>query len=166
LGYCSSTDVDVFFPNRFHYNKAVEAFQYWIENEIPGRRIFKSNLTEVYSVRKHKIQLVGQHFFTSPQETISMFDFTVCCAAVDKNQLYTHETFFMDLAGRKLVINRLPFPLSTMQRMQRYIKKGYTICNGGLLEIAEAIQEIDLTDPNANTLEFYPDGTPRFMRID
>ena len=42
----------------------------------------------------------------------------------------------MDLAKRSLVINSLPYPLSTVQRMQKYIKKGYTICNGGLLEIA------------------------------
>ncbi len=63
-------------------------------------------------------------------------------------------------------INSFKTSGSTMQRLQKYFNKGYWICNGGILEIAQAINKLDLSDPEQNNIEYYPDGTPRFVRID
>jgi len=165
LGYCSS-DIDVFFPSMEEFIKADD----WLKGRENVKCTFRNEMVVNYKYKKHKVQLIKTHFFSSPQETIANFDFTVACGAVDKEMLYAHDTFFIDLAGRRIVINSLPFPLSTLQRLQRYIKKGYTICNGGLLEIAKGIQKLDLNNPTVNTFEFYPEGAkkglPRFVRID
>jgi hypothetical protein len=113
------------------------------------------------------VQLIKKHFFPTPEETISNFDFTVCCVAVTPSgDVVHHERFFEDLAGRRLAINALPFPLSTLERLQRYVSKGYLACNGTLMQLSEAIKQIDLNDPSASNLRYYPDGTPRFVRFD
>lgn len=161
IGRCT-TDVDIYFPSTPYYEQA----QKIMDDSEECKEIYRDDKTTIYRYKKNKVQLVGNHFFDTPQATIEAFDFTVCCAAVDRERLYHHETFFIDLAGRKLVINRIRYPLSTLQRLQKYIKKGFTICNGGLMAIARAIQRVDLDNPSENTFGFYPDGTPKFVRFD
>lgn len=155
-----SSDIDIFFSNRPDFH---DVYNFFIK--VKAKKVFENDRVVRFEYKKNSFDLVKIHF-NSPQETINEFDFTVCCAAIDTEQVYHHEAFFMDLAKKRLVINNLPFPLSTLQRLQKYIKKGYWICNGGLLDIARAIQVVDLNEPSNNTLEFYPDGQPRFLRFD
>jgi hypothetical protein len=164
LGYHAS-DIDVFFPSREDFDKfsSISKFEgagkIIFENENTKRLLFTLNGKDVI------VDLIKK-FFSSPEETISEFDFTICCVAMDRLFFYCNSTFFIDLAKKRLVVNKLPYPLSTLQRLQKYIIKGFRICNGGLLEIAKAISEIDLSNPDSNHLAFYPDGSPKFRRID
>jgi hypothetical protein len=50
--------------------------------------------------------------------------------------------------------------------MQKYIKKGYTACNGTLLTLTRELQKVNLDNPQENSLTFYSDGTPRFLGVD
>lgn len=159
FGYVKS-DIDLFFPDRHNLCLALIFFR-----KNGAKFIFKNSKVISVLYRKKKFDLV-KVLFETPLNTIQSFDFTVCCAAVDDKDVYHHQTFFIDLAKKALVINSLPFPLSTMQRMQRYIKRGYSICNGGLLMIAKAISKIDFKDKNQNVFEFYSNGDLRFIRYD
>lgn len=139
-GTCN-TDIDVFFYNRDDIERAhaklhsIEGSHLDLENE----RVYKWNVPGI-----GKVDIVRLPF-RDPQVCIDSFDFTVCSAAIDHlGRFYCHKRFFQDLEAKALVVNQLPFPLSTMRRMQKYIQKGYTICQGGILEIAKAIQTIDL----------------------
>lgn len=159
IGYPQS-DIDVFFPDETQYS-LLKSFL-----EEQGYEVqYENDKVCVFFINKHKFDLV-KVFFNDPRATIAEFDFTVCCCAVDKNDVYMHADFFPDLARRRLIINKLPFPLSTLQRLQKYIKKGYSICNGGLLDLSKGIAGLDLTRPEVNTFEFYADGSPRFVRFD
>lgn len=114
----------------------------------------------------HIFQLIKQFTYKELADAVYSFDFTVCSAAVDDKGVVYHPRFFLDLCRHRLVINSLPYPLSTLGRLRKYFKKGFTICNGGLLEIAKAIKQIDFSDPNQNIFEMYPDGTTKFVGID
>ncbi len=172
VGHAKASDVDVFFQDKEAFEAAKKALlakgpqEGKAATSITTIMTFENDRITNFIHKKHKVQLISTKYFVDPQETIENFDFTVCCAAVDKADVYHHQTFFMDLAKKRLVINALPYPLSTMQRMQRYIQKGYTICNGGILQIAKAIKELDFEKPEENPIEFYPDSTPRFVRYD
>jgi len=161
VGNATRSDVDIFFPDETEF---LLAKKHLIEGK--AKQTFENERITNFIHKKHRVQLIRTKYFPSPAATILAFDFTVACAAVDQNDVYHHPTFFMDLAKRRLVINDLPYPLSTLQRMQRYIQKGYTICNGGLLQIAKAIKGIDFEKPEENPIEFYPDQTPKFVRYD
>jgi len=160
LGYPKS-DIDIFFPDEEQYNAADSKLK-----DNGHKCVVDNGSGKMYKVKTRLIHIVKSHFFDSPIATIGSFDFTVCCASVSRGDVEHVGTFFQDLARRRLVINALPFPLSTMQRLQKYIKKGYWICNGGLLRIAKAIKEIDFEDKKQNNIAFYPDGSPKFIRID
>lgn len=155
------SDIDVFFKSHDDY-KAV------IDKLVNDRRVERKYIHKelaCFKWRSVDVQLVGTHFFPSPKETMESFDFTVCCCALDSSEIYMHEHFMEDLAARRLAINKLPFPLSTLERLQKYSKKGFTACNGTLLEVAKALKSVDFED-KANALSFYPNGDPRFVRFD
>lgn len=177
-GYIKS-DIDLYFPNEKEMNKCLKYFTevnadidetFTVNtNSKRGKIIYENE--NVVSITYRNMQLdIVKRYFKTPENAIKEFDFTVSCAAVDREKVYFHETFFIDLAKKALVINKLPHPISTLWRMQKYIKKGFTICKGGLLEIVEAIQKLERDDETSTTiedqLEFYPDGTPKFIGID
>jgi len=157
------SDIDLFFPTKDEWDKLYNRF---IEKNIKVILKNKNTIKLLYK-SKYNIDFVKK-YFKDEKETIENFDFTVCSVAlnINKEQFFYHKTFFIDLSARKLVINSLPYPLSTLQRLQKYIFKGYSACNGTLLEIAKAISKLDLDDPEQNIFEFYEDGSPKFYKID
>jgi hypothetical protein len=115
-GYCSS-DLDLYSQIR----KSLEKAKQWMIND--GAIILFENQNAIkISWRKLKLDLIT-YFFEDMAQCIETFDFTVCCAAINYGEVVTHQTFWMDLAKRRLVINKVTFPLSTMWRMHKYIKK-------------------------------------------
>lgn len=165
VGYITK-DIDLYFPNEEEYEKC----RIYFSNKW-SKELFDNQNVKKIVYNKRNIDLI-KHYFAGPSEAIQEFDFTVCCVAVDRDNVYTHPTFFMDLAKRALVINKLPYPLATMWRMQKYIQKGYRICSGGMKDIAMAISKLELhkddDQPNIAIIEteFYPDGTPKFVSFD
>lgn len=153
------SDIDIFFTDEIEYYKAVAiCSEFQVINQNENAIMLKNN--------GKLFHLIKKHFYNSPEDTINSFDFTVCCCACTKDKIVVNDSFYMDLARRRLVINSLPYPLSTLQRLQKYIKKGFWICNMGLLELSKGIMKVDLTNKESNSLEYYPDGLPKFMRID
>lgn len=158
----TDSDIDVFFSDAAGFTKATNA----LGSHEHATKLYENPAMIAFRWHGKTVQCIRQHFFASPVETIAAFDFTVCCCAVDLTEVYVHEHFFADLAGRRLAINALPFPLSTLERLQKYGKKGFVACRGTLLQLAKGIQEVNLSEPSANTLTFYPNGTLRFARFD
>ena len=113
-------------------------------------------------------QIIKKYPYSSPQETIDSFDFTIICAAIGKDGIVTDERFYIDNAQKRLVVKSLPKPLSTAKRAMKYSRRGYFMCPVGLAKILRAIQEnpIDWENPEQNEIEFYPDGTPGFRGLD
>lgn len=164
IGYCSS-DVDFFFNDRKDIVQTLLIlrrdfkFKHYLitANAIKGTAVMNGKTVQIDLVKR---------LFPTPQHTIEEFDFTVVCCAIDREKMYYNPSFPFDLLKKKLVINALPFPLSTFQRVQKYVNKGYSICNGGILTISKALAKVDYEKPEENSLEFYPDGSVRFLRWD
>lgn len=82
--------------------------------------------------------------YESREEVISRFDYTVCMCAIQKGAITHHPDYFTDLATRSLRANNLEDALSSMWRLQKYIKLGYTIDRDDMWELAEAIHELNV----------------------
>lgn len=145
-----NTDIDVFFPN---VGEIQDAKPLVLSVTKPGitstvnqgvsKMIFESGFVYKYETPLGKIDLIRRNF-SGPADTVASFDFTVCAAAFDRDgNFYHHERFFTDLQARKLVCLTLSHPLSTLRRLQKYVQKGFTICNGGVLQLAQAIQKCE-----------------------
>lgn len=181
-----TSDIDLYFTCEEDYLKCkkyfVEQNTITVSKEEEGKTIVtkfpkqkakvifeNDNVTKI--IYKGRPYDLVRKYFPSASETIKEFDFTVCCAAVDIHNVYTHETFFIDLAKRQLMINKLPFPLSTMWRMQKYIQKGYYMCSGEMLKLSKAIGELktNTKEGEENAIDLQPmseGGSPRFLTFD
>lgn len=147
-----TTDYDLFFPNETEYEKAKTFFK---AKEAEVKWESDNGMKVKYNGKTYDLV---KKFFESPQATIDAFDFTVSMFAVDFDKVYFGETTFMDLAKRQLMINKITYPASTMSRAFRYYKKGFTMCQGEMKKMVEAIQgmpkeEKKPEDETANTNE-------------
>jgi len=154
-------DIDIFSPNPkviLGRLKDAEHFPYF---EAADR---VSN----YKIMGHTVQVVTGYGPQNPSEIIELFDFTAVCGVYDGDTFVSHVRFWQDNATKRLVINNLPKPLSTLERITKYCRKGFRCCPIGLARIARAINELqmDWDNPKENEINFYPDGTPRFAGID
>lgn len=136
------SDIDVWFPSDAQWQAAVDHIKRTYPSTWKVIKETPAAITYVVEGQAHPVQFVRRFFYASPKETINAFDFTVCMGACTRGGLVVvHDDFFLDLAAKRLVTHNLQFTYGTLARLQKYIKKGYTICNGGLLNLHRAIQQ-------------------------
>lgn len=135
------SDIDLYFPSYEEYEKAIVFF-----NEKGAKVLFENENTVKYYYNNRQFDVI-KRFFDTPKICIENFDFTVCSAALTMKEVFFHETFFIDLAKKSLVINTLPYPVSTQWRLQKYIKKGFTMSLDEMLKLTKAIKNnVDVED--------------------
>ena len=137
-----------------------DADSFLINYELPEDELLESlandNKTTAITL-KHKtkpsIQLIRTRFYSSPEDVIDSFDFTVCQFAASKEGLTFSPMGLLDMARKRLVLHRITFPSSTMRRMLKYAKKGYYACGGQLVSMVEQIKNA----PDENVEVLYVD---------
>ena len=146
-------DYDMYFPNETEFKKAKEllnskgAVVKW-ESEN-GMKLETDGIT---------LDLV-KIYTPNPLETIQRFDFTACMFAVYHNELLCGNTSFSDLQNRKLVINHITYPESTLKRAFRYYTKGFTISSAEASKLYSAIKKLpDQTGEGDDFLNFASSG--------
>ena len=86
-----------------------------------------------------KVQAVFVSYETSLEEVIKKFDFSLCQCAFDGTNLFFGTFTLFDLAKNRLVPENITFGVSSIRRMLKYVRQGYTICGGGIQNILEQI---------------------------
>ncbi len=119
-------------------------------------------------INNNKIQVVTRFAPSDVEVLFRTFDFSIVMAACDGKNLICDDRFLLDVAQKRLVIVNLTFPLNTLQRTYKYVKRGYNICPVAIKTLAQTINgmEIDWNNPSEDIFSFYPDGTPRFGGVD
>jgi hypothetical protein len=115
------SDCDIFFPNVEEFNKAKNHFM-----SNGGKIIWESENGMKVTYKGNTFDLV-KIFRPNPTETIARFDFTISMFATDGRDVYYGNNSLKDLQDRKLVINNIINPLSTLKRVLKHYKKGFTM---------------------------------------
>lgn len=115
------SDCDIFFPNVSEYDKAKN---YLLSKG--AKTIWESDNGMKVSYKGNTYDLV-KIFAKNPTDTIGRFDFTISMFATDGNDIYYGNNSLKDLQDRKLVINTIVNPLSTLKRVLKHYRKGYTM---------------------------------------
>ena len=87
------------------------------------------------------VQFIHFDYFDNLDEVFEAFDFTVCMAGIDLKDgtLHMSPDFLSDVTSRTLHFNRgTRFPYISLIRTKKYQEKGYKICKGSILAIANA----------------------------
>lgn len=170
-------DLDIFFHSQKDFDSACEHFDELCGEENDGayRFYYENDKVKAYKHVKTGITLeLCSNIFGTAAEIIAQFDFTVTKFAYFKKEVedetpfdetaleavkLTHieywicmdENFFEHLHLKRLVTDdKIPFPMSTFERMMRYIKYGYMPCKETKLKIAKAVNELSSEQIQAN----------------
>lgn len=149
-------DIDIFFETK----KDFEAYLSEINDDEDYKMIYENSKAIGFKHIDHhtRIDLV-RSVFAKPEQIISNFDFTVAKFAlfeeeviikVKSNEVKTKQmsvihadNYFEHLHLKKLVIDdKIPFPISSFNRMIRYIRYGFIPCNETKAKLIEAIRKI------------------------
>ncbi len=94
--------------------------------------------------RSVKVQAI-KIYAPTVEEVLSSFDFTICMFGDDgTGELVMHDMAIFDLLNKRLVVNRISYAASSVRRMLKYAKQGYTLCDGAITALLEAVG----TDPS------------------
>jgi hypothetical protein len=167
------SDMDLYFANEECFNQAKQA----LEDE-GWELVFETDRAITIRNNGRIVQLIRFIFCIDPANLIARFDFTVCAAALviyawndtTAGDLILHDDFFEHLAGRILVFQGSPLPLSSLKRAIKYVKRGYSICDENLIALAEAISKaVEFDKPESveqHMAGMDPDGGRRIRAID
>ncbi len=86
-----------------------------------------------------KVQAIRLAYHPTLLETIEAFDFSLCKFGFDGENIVCGQWSLFDLANKRLVPDKISFGTSTLRRIIKYTRQGYTICSGGLASILQQV---------------------------
>lgn len=88
-----------------------------------------------------KVQAIRVAFFDDLDACVDSFDFSICQCGYDGSDLVFGPWTLFDIANKRLVPGRLTYGASSLRRMIKYARQGFTICGGGLADMLEQVVE-------------------------
>ena len=131
-------DIDLFFQSDEQKRQCVNHFD---DRDFQFKNIFRCPEGKLFSYKDcdgTKIQLIAEDFYPDIPNCISTFDLSPCMAGWDGKMLFYDGKMPTDVHRKRLRINRVDYPAATLKRVEKYVKKGYT------LPSEEAVKLVDL----------------------
>lgn len=157
------SDIDIF-------GKSKEALaEFSTNNKLDDRYDVVHDTADIKTYRNKtwKIQLILKHNYNTIQDCLDDFDYTICQFAFMDNKVFCNPDSLVHLHNKQLIINKLrpDYTINSFRRLQKYIQRGYTICDGGLKTLTEKMRELT-PEQVKNNFEYYADGKARVVRFD
>jgi hypothetical protein len=86
-----------------------------------------------------KIQAIRIAFHESLDAVLDSFDFSICQCGFDGTDLLFGQWSLFDIASKRLVPGKLRYGTSSLRRVIKYTRQGFTICGGGLADMLEQV---------------------------
>lgn len=95
----------------------------------------------------NKVQLVVR-FYGKPEEIHTNYDYahSMCCYEYNTGNLNIHEDALSSILSKSLIYNGSLYPVASVFRIRKFLKRGWRISAGQILKILVQISQIDLTD--------------------
>jgi len=136
LGEEPESDFDFFFASAEQFS----AFAGVLVTQ-GGRMVAETEHHQTYLLtvaeKTRAIQLIRFKFYASAEGVINSFDYTICQFAFDGLKLTMGDLSLWDLARKRLVLNVITYPVSTLRRLLKYQRQGYFACAGCLTSLLQ-----------------------------
>lgn len=96
------------------------------------------------------IQLIRFRYYGNASEVLESFDFTICQFVFDGEHIHCGDYALWDLGRKRLAVGTITFPVSSMRRLLKYARQGFTACDGCLAALATAISDNPALADNLN----------------
>lgn len=125
---------------------------------------------------KFQIQLIKAVFPPTILDLLRNFDFTIAMAGIDTSMpdsIYHVKDYFYDLTVKRLIYTGSEYPLASLKRVTKFIRRGFSICDENLIRIAEDISDKGIiydvdkdVDDNLDIQGMDPDGARSIYPFD
>lgn len=95
-----------------------------------------------------RVQIIIR-FYGSSEEIHRNFDYIHCTGVYDyrTNTLHTSEEMLMAVLSKRLIYSGSLYPIASVLRMRKFIKRGWSISAGQVLKILHQLRSIDWDNP-------------------
>lgn len=95
-----------------------------------------------------KVQLIIR-FFGSPEEIHRNFDFVHCTGVYDyqMNELFFTQEMLEAVLMKRLIYTGSLYPIASLMRIRKFIKRGWNISAGQILKIAHQLSNVNMNNP-------------------
>lgn len=128
-------DLDLFFVNVFGLDKKKlkDDLEIKIIKDFKYEKIFQCKEDELRTYlnpdpeKFPKIQFIDidKKAYSKPEDIISEFDINAGCIAYDGEFIYLKFSALRDIMHKHISLNKLTYPISTINRIAKYSRKGY-----------------------------------------
>ena len=148
LGEPLTTDYDIFFQSERYYNETVAKIDASDLGYFTKVKTTK-NHTEYVDPDGLRFQLIKAFFWGDRFESVlDHFDFTICQWLYNPAELEVVTTIeaLTDTIRKRLAVNKVTYPVSTMRRLIKYTSQGFYACSGCLNDLIEATAKVETED--------------------
>lgn len=86
-----------------------------------------------------KVQAIRLEFHPSLDAVLASFDFSICQCGFDGADLTFGDWALFDIASKRLVPGTIRYGASSLRRLIKYARQGFTICGGGLAAMLQQV---------------------------
>lgn len=141
-------DLDIYFPSKEAFQKVMLAL-YSYDNEYDVsyadgaiRHVSKKSI--LLKSHDQDVQFIVYKFFDSIEDLFRSYDFTInmCALNMKSEEFVSHELFMKHNAQKYLSFNpETDYPLVSALRVDKYVKRGYTISKAQMMKILLAVNK-------------------------
>jgi len=117
-------DYDIFFLDQSRVDTTLTAL-----NDHGYTKVFECprGKLHTYIQGSNKIQICSEFFYQDYETLLKSFDFYACMFLYDGDKMYFYPQSVRDVTRKIVTINRVTYPVATMNRLMKYNKKGYYV---------------------------------------
>jgi len=123
------SDFDFFFSDESHLKSWQDQLKGFTKERETAHHIQYKGFVEGSDLPV-VIQAIKFKYYSSPEEVIDSFDFTITQFCLHGGYLHTTPEALWDAGRKKLVLHKMTYPVATMRRLLKYSNQGFTACSG------------------------------------
>jgi len=146
------SDYDLFFKSQAARDRQLEVLKglgFIVVFQCP-----RGELTTLTLAKTIKVQLITKRFYTDHKDLLGSFDFNVCKACITEGVLYFSREFIKGVVKKVLLIDRVEYPVATINRIGKYQAKGYRLTQDNLVNFINLLKANEF---NEESLALYID---------
>jgi len=138
------TDLDIFFTHEDHYREFKRAHNHSFNRK---NLVCQTDCADSYNINGIKVQLI-KRIYGQPCVVIGRFDYTICMAAYlpMSHRIVLEEDFLYHLSGKELHYHIGEYPLASLWRAKKYLKKGFNFPAVEIIKLALTINSLNIKD--------------------
>ena len=154
-GDALDSDFDFFFATPEQFSEFVDGLE-----SRGARKVSENEFNVSYELPAHegqpslKVQAIRASYTPTLEAMLETFDFSLCQCGYDGSDMVLGEWTLYDIARKRLVPGKISYGVSSLRRMLKYTKQGYTVCSGGLSSLLEqVVQNPSIINGNVVSLD-------------